>query len=152
MIDFQTLFFQLFVNKDSSYINNLNRHESRSKTLSLGEFCEDVDYCFYNPCVNGDCENVEDDYTCDCQDGYSGRNCTIEDRCVLDNVQCVNGDCIPSDGSCDCQENWIGEICDIDNPCDPDPCNGGTCTVDENLTDITCECLDHYSGMCLYLL
>ncbi|CAH1267495.1 CSMD3 [Branchiostoma lanceolatum] len=34
-----------------------------------------VDYCQPNPCVNGTCISVADNYTCACDDGYEGETC-----------------------------------------------------------------------------
>ena len=36
----------------------------------------DIDECQSNPCLNGgNCSNLENHYTCDCQPGYVGINC-----------------------------------------------------------------------------
>lgn len=44
-------------------------------TMCCTSFAE-VDYCFPNPCKNnGTCENLPDNYTCDCTGHFRGRNC-----------------------------------------------------------------------------
>ena len=34
-----------------------------------------TDDCLDNPCPNGKCIDLENDYRCECQPGYSGKNC-----------------------------------------------------------------------------
>ena len=40
-------------------------------------FCNlsDIDECSTEPCVNGDCSDSVDSYTCSCHNGYTGNNC-----------------------------------------------------------------------------
>ena len=35
----------------------------------------DIDDCASDPCVNGDCTDGVDSYTCDCDSGFTGVNC-----------------------------------------------------------------------------
>lgn len=67
--------------------------------------CKDV------TCVNGSTVTVGDLCTCDCDPGYSGANCTIEDLCVINDVNCLNGGvCV--DGDCECAAGYEGDSCE----------------------------------------
>ena len=35
-----------------------------------------IDHCEPDPCVHGGCHNRLTEYTCDCDSGYEGNNCT----------------------------------------------------------------------------
>ena len=52
--------------------------------------------CRDNPCQNGNCIDLENDYRCDCQSFYSGKNCDI--NCPVDHkggsYREVDGVCI----------------------------------------------------------
>lgn len=37
----------------------------------------DIDECMDGPCVNGNCTDHINNYTCTCTPGYTGRNCSI---------------------------------------------------------------------------
>ena len=38
-------------------------------------FLIDINDCETEPCVNGDCTDGDNEYTCNCVDGYEGANC-----------------------------------------------------------------------------
>lgn len=90
---------------------------------------ECVNPCEFDSCnQNGDCEPTgPDTFTCDCNTGYSGPNCSDCDTGYADNP--LN----PSE-------------C-IDDPCLPDPCNGhaNSCTVN-GPSSYTCNCENNYDG------
>ena len=52
------------------------------------------DDCRNNPCQNGQCIDLEKDYRCDCNPGFSGKNC--DETCPLDNplFREVDGVCL----------------------------------------------------------
>ena len=41
----------------------------------LKSFCSDIDECAPNPCQHGSCLDMVNDYDCECNPGYKGKNC-----------------------------------------------------------------------------
>ncbi|XP_066279059.1 oncoprotein-induced transcript 3 protein-like [Branchiostoma lanceolatum] len=111
---------------------------------------EDMDACAANQCVNGDCVDGVNSYTCTCYSGYEGSNCERDiDDCAAN--PCVNGDCV--DGlnsySCTCHSGYEGDNCDRDvDGCSPSPCDPlATCEdVTAPGTGATCTCAAGYEG------
>ena len=74
----------------------------KAKCLSEAEIIELIeaklieaqDDCRDNPCQNGQCVDLENDYSCDCNPGYIGKNC--DKTCPLDNplFREVDGVCL----------------------------------------------------------
>lgn len=102
------------------------------------------DPCGDQPCEHGTCHAQGDGYECDCDAGYSGDTCAVdEDDCAA--APCANGGtCV--DGvagfTCDCSTapGWGGELCttNIDD-CSGNPClNGGACV--DKTDGFTCDC------------
>ncbi|XP_015225793.1 PREDICTED: protein jagged-1b-like isoform X2 [Cyprinodon variegatus] len=100
-----------------------------------GLLCDkDLNYCgTHQPCKNGGtCTNTEpNEYKCDCQEGFKGRNCDIVEHACLSSP-CMNGaTCVedPNSFSCICAEGWTGNTCaDAVKQCDRNPCGrGATC-------------------------
>ena len=52
-----------------------------------------IDDCRDNPCQNGQCIDLENDYRCECQPGYGGKNC--DQNCPVDNplYRVIDGVC-----------------------------------------------------------
>lgn len=66
--------------------------------------CEDV------ACVNGSLVEDGDNCTCECTAGFSGADCTVEDKCITENVNCLNGGTC-ADGTCTCTAGYEGDSC-----------------------------------------
>ena len=75
-------------------------------------------YCIYTPCLNGGtCSSANDEdllYTCSCQTGCSGRNCT---SCSIgcSTINCLNGgSCFLNQLNspyCVCANGYSGTFC-----------------------------------------
>ncbi|XP_038063463.1 protein crumbs-like isoform X2 [Patiria miniata] len=117
------------------------------KTNQSGS-CVDIDECSPNPCLNGNCENLDNMYNCVCYPGFNGTNCEINiDECDSDpclmNSTCVDG---INDFNCTCLPGFDGELCDVDiDECSLDPCQNGASCVD-GINSYTCECVLGYDG------
>ncbi len=72
-------------------------------TLVSCDQCKDVSCLNNGVCLEG---------TCECETGFSGANCEIEDKCITNEVSCENGkECV--DGTCDCGDWYEGNTCAI---------------------------------------
>ena len=46
--------------------------------ISFSVRLSDIDDCAVQPCLNGgNCIDLGNDYTCNCTDGYTGKNCSV---------------------------------------------------------------------------
>ncbi len=85
-----------------------------------------------SPCFGIDCSShgvcVEDGdaFICECHGGYTGELCEL---CEIGLVM-VEGQCVPA-----------GE-----SPCIPNPCEHGTCSVQDDGISIACECMQGFAG------
>ena len=73
----------------------------------------DVEECASSPCVNGDCNNGMNFYTCDCHVGWSGTNC---DTACEENPCNNGGTCVQIDAAtleCQCPFPFNGTFCEI---------------------------------------
>lgn len=106
----------------------------------------DIDECSqFAPCSNGGrCVNIIGGYSCACQAGWHGVNCTRPvDTCHY--LRCLNGGTCSSDPrsgqwQCTCPRGFSGRQCELRiGPCRPNPCNGGECQIltDGDLTSIS---------------
>ena len=76
----------------------------------------DVDECTFSPSIcknSATCKNTVGSYTCRCQAGHTGKNCSedIDDCNDGDKEKCQNnGTCIDEVGrfSCTCKEPYMG--------------------------------------------
>uniref|UniRef100_A0A1I8FXI3 Delta-like protein n=2 Tax=Macrostomum lignano TaxID=282301 RepID=A0A1I8FXI3_9PLAT len=117
-----------------------------------GTRCENnIDDCATNPCINGLCKDLINNYTCSCYQGWQGRHCSanINDcfaGACLNGGQCIDGN---SSYTCNCSDTGFrGANCseNIDDCASPsNPCsNGGVCI--DGVKNYTCQCLAGYSG------
>uniref|UniRef100_A0A915ATS3 CRUMBS n=1 Tax=Parascaris univalens TaxID=6257 RepID=A0A915ATS3_PARUN len=94
-----------------------------------GARCErDIDECAIVVCVHGQCINLPGSYKCDCQLGYIGRKCNVEDPCLPDSLNrtrhsCLHGDCVQpvvvnengrdvAKHGCNCYAGYTGVDCE----------------------------------------
>ena len=71
-----------------------NRHQNELIAVRLIKAQDDlkrvearlmaIDDCRNNPCQNGKCIDLENDYRCECQPYYGGKNCD-QQYCPVDN-------------------------------------------------------------------
>lgn len=126
--------------------------------------------CEGDPCaditnaVSGSCEAAgTDDFTCDCQSGFTwaeATNTCADDPCDPDPCEGIENALADtceavgtSDYTCQCETGFVwdegGNAC-ADDPCDPDPCAGienataGTCAA-AGTDDFTCGCASGFS-------
>jgi hypothetical protein len=118
-----------------------------------GEVPVDPRPCEPDPCIHGVCVPGEgENYSCDCDAGYSGVLCEINTNECDPNPCQNNGVCTDGvdDYECDCTgTGYLGSHCEVpvitclDDPCSCAPCAHGTC---ENGTAgsgvFTCNCGD----------
>ncbi|KAI3383429.1 hypothetical protein SNEBB_005763 [Seison nebaliae] len=93
------------------------------------EKCVEIDgnvtcICPFN-LVNGVCQRLK------CGDCQNGGTCTE----VGDKIECK------------CDEGFYGDYCQFIDVCKTEPCkNGGTCILDKNVANFTCQCLAGWTG------
>ncbi|XP_005742174.1 protein jagged-1b [Pundamilia nyererei] len=117
-----------------------------------GLLCDkDLNYCgTHQPCKNGGtCTNTEpNEYQCECQEGFRGRNCDIVEHACLSSP-CMNGATCVEDQtgfSCICSEGWTGHTCtDAVKQCDRSPCGHGA-TCEEAPGGYRCLCPPGWTG------
>ncbi|XP_047451181.1 protein jagged-1b isoform X2 [Mugil cephalus] len=117
-----------------------------------GLLCDkDLNYCgTHQPCKNGGtCTNTEpNEYQCECQEGFRGRNCDIVVR-QCDRNPCGRGStCQEAAGGfrCLCPPGWSGRTCQLDtNECELSICvHARSC---RNLIGgYLCDCLPGWMG------
>ncbi|XP_051928957.1 sushi, nidogen and EGF-like domain-containing protein 1 isoform X1 [Hippocampus zosterae] len=111
--------------------------------------CEELNECSSEPCVNGGtCHNHGESYVCDCEQGYSGKQCQTDiNECLSE--PCKNGGtCENQPGSylCHCPAGLKGRHCQTEqDSCESNPClNGGVCRAYKRT--YMCTCKDGFFG------
>ncbi|XP_014858138.1 PREDICTED: protein jagged-1-like [Poecilia mexicana] len=117
-----------------------------------GLLCDkDLNYCgTHQPCKNGGtCTNTEpNEYQCECQEGFRGRNCDIVEHACLSSPCANAATCVedPNGFSCVCPEGWTGNTCaDAVRQCDRNPCGRGA-TCQEAPGSFRCLCPPGWTG------
>ncbi|XP_030621050.1 protein jagged-1b [Chanos chanos] len=117
-----------------------------------GLLCDkDLNYCgTHQPCKNGGtCSNTEpNEYQCECQEGFSGRNCDIVEHACLSSPCMNEATCVenPSGFSCVCPHGWTGPTCAVAVlQCASGPCGRGA-TCQESPQGFQCLCPPGWTG------
>ncbi|KAG8439892.1 hypothetical protein GDO86_005888 [Hymenochirus boettgeri] len=148
----------LRMGETSTNIATLNMNQAELINVENG--CDVHDPCHSNPCpYNSDCSDEWNSYSCNCEPGYFGRDCS--DVCSLNPCEHVST-CVQKSSSshgytCECGANYYGQYCEnkVDLPCPRGwwgnpicgPCN---CEVskgfdpDCNKTNGECRCKENY--------
>ncbi|XP_035677189.1 uncharacterized protein LOC118416213 [Branchiostoma floridae] len=118
--------------------------------------CKDVedDPCKKKPCEHGACVAKSGHYTCDCERGWTGKNCN--DRKTDCHSTCENGICervpwypygLSSSYRCECDRGWSGQNCDQEtDPCRRNPCQNGACIPTDRGRRYSCVCDPGWTG------
>ncbi|KAK2163793.1 hypothetical protein LSH36_74g10031 [Paralvinella palmiformis] len=105
--------------------------------------------CSHSPCINGgSCTDNINGHTCQCVEGFTGKNCQTDiDDCGSDPCQ-NRGTCVDqiNEYVCICGPKFTGKHCEkVMNPCTSSPCwHNGVCGVTDN--KIVCSCRDGWFG------
>lgn len=120
--------------------------------------CSSMDdtLCVNNTCRFGICFGQGDDFVCECEEGFSGRLCELQDGMTnpCSAQPCLNDGTIcrptPDDQTsyvCSCGAGWEGTYCEesVDD-CVHAICYGDSECLDQHQT-YTCQCSDGYEGL-----
>ena len=74
-------------------------------------------FCELSPCQNdGECEDLNQNYSCSCDEGFAGKNCQVNLTLCAFTVCGRRGQCrLDKDDniSCKCDENWKGKTTEL---------------------------------------
>ena len=109
----------------------------------------EFDECLNQPCsINGMCIDEIDQFSCQCQAGFSGKTCQHNIN------ECLSSPCQNSatcqDGinmyTCTCVPGFTGQQCEVNiDKCSSSPCNKGRCI--DQINSYGCQCFPGYSGL-----
>ena len=95
--------------------------------------------------MNGDCEDLVNDYRCKCDSGYEGKNCQNDKNDCIPNPCGLRGTCtdLRNGYKCTCKYGWEGKNCEIEIDCGEDncvnhKCRNGKCV--DGFNSYTCDC------------
>ncbi|XP_037354439.1 cadherin EGF LAG seven-pass G-type receptor 2 [Talpa occidentalis] len=95
---------------------------NRGESINVEPGCSLPDPCDSSPCpANSYCSDDWDSYSCSCDPGYYGDNCT--NVCDLNPCEhqstCTRKPSAPHGYTCECPQNYLGPYCEtrIDQPC-----------------------------------
>ncbi|VDM78654.1 unnamed protein product [Strongylus vulgaris] len=121
-----------------------------------GDTCETIiPKCAPDPCpkTTGSmfiCKEGLQNYTCVCQPGFTGEDCTIDLASVCATNPCLNGATCKSTNNVDytcskCPEGKMGHRCQYNDPCaDVDCQNGGVCVPIFDGAHFYCQCKENW--------
>ncbi|XP_067660332.1 sushi, von Willebrand factor type A, EGF and pentraxin domain-containing protein 1-like [Haliotis asinina] len=94
-------------------LDHMRTEGSGTITMMSPSTCIAVDECLTSPCNGHPCVDTPTSYECQCQRGYTGRNCSSPpDLCAHHQCQnmalCKSGD---SNYTCECTEDFHGLLC-----------------------------------------
>ncbi|XP_013411664.1 multiple epidermal growth factor-like domains protein 6 [Lingula anatina] len=107
--------------------------------------CKPVDHCALSPCHHGNCSQGNDtDYTCACQPGWAGRNCSEDiNECEENNGNCDHA-CVNEEGSHRCQCRTGFRLLENGRSCGECLINGNrcahTCVNSSCAHSVHCQC------------
>ncbi|XP_052237854.1 sushi, von Willebrand factor type A, EGF and pentraxin domain-containing protein 1-like [Dreissena polymorpha] len=83
--------------------------------INLPSVCDDFNNCVSSPCLNGNCTDELNSFTCHCDAGFTGQQCEVNiDDCsanvCMNNATCVDG---VNSYSCACSSAFTGRFCEI---------------------------------------
>ncbi|CAJ0955887.1 unnamed protein product [Ranitomeya imitator] len=119
-----------------------------------GTHCEDIDECqTISPCFpSATCNNTIGNYTCTCNDGFSGNgtHCDDDNECETSNSCSPNATCTNTIGnySCTCKNGFSGNgtHCDDDNECETSNSCSPNATCTNTIGNYSCTCKNGFSG------
>ncbi|KAB0800392.1 hypothetical protein PPYR_06132 [Photinus pyralis] len=105
--------------------------------------------CYNNDCFNGGkCLDPINTYQCNCPDGFTADDCSIDINECENNKCKNNATCIDKIAAyeCECLNGFEGQFCEHEiNECDSNPCrHNGTCI--DLLGAFKCDCPEDYVG------
>lgn len=128
----------------------------------VGKRCQLKDPCLSSSCSDhGSCyaifqliNNVEEvNFYCQCNNGYSGRNCEVTEMPCLSNPCHNNGICVNNDNkngdgfTCICMNGYVGSTCGAYvGPCYYNECENGATCIEEKNSKYNCECKPGFYG------
>ncbi|KAL5012769.1 hypothetical protein ScPMuIL_011320 [Solemya velum] len=131
-------------------------------TYYEGELCELRGPCVDEPCnksnsVAAACsQNLSGfpyTYTCQCNTGWRGQNCSEDINECIENNPCVNGTCVNTEGDyeCNCTAGFEDKNCSTNtDDCTPEPCNNsGVCTDEVNGFNCNCSNTGYQGDTCM---
>ncbi|CAH1772850.1 unnamed protein product [Owenia fusiformis] len=97
--------------------SNFTSSSFRRRGFQALVYAENINECEDLPCNNGGvCIDGINDYTCNCPEGFTGKNCSTESTNPCDNNPCFNGgECEPinhnTNFKCHCPLGFTGSRC-----------------------------------------
>lgn len=130
-----------------------------SNPQDSGFYCEERNYCYSNPCLNGGtCSSTFNGFKCQCTREWTGVKCHTQSyvqpaifNCFDDGKFCKNGgSCIKSPNDfnymCQCPSGYSGTFCEIFDSCSTFPClNNGVC-INKGTFGFECNCTLNFYG------